>query len=469
MQIKQEQKITQKITLTPQIRQFLHLLQLPSIELKEYLDTQIEENPVLEYVDVENEFESIEENEKVKQLLKIEEAKESLPFASLQYDSEGEKKRRYQENLLTQTITLHEYLLRQLRYCRLSEKEYYIGEYIIANIDENGYLKESIEEIKKELNKNYPTITEEEITRILKLIHTFDPPGIGARSLKECLFLQLEVKKIDNPLVYKLIDEYLPLLAKRKLKEIAKKLKVSLNKIEKAFKTITSLNPKPGKEFSLNEKAQAIIPDIIVEKIGNHFEIILNTKDIPNLRINPRYKTFLASPKTSPETKKYLRKKIKQAMELIKALTEREKMIKEITRHIIEIQKDFFEEGDPSLLKPLTLKELAKKLGKNESTISRVVNKKYIQTPFGIFKLDYFFTSHLETKEGEKISTQKIKSLILELIAQENNLSPLKDYEITRILKRFGIRISRRTVAKYRKELKIPSYSQRKNKSKQKI
>ena len=464
MQIKQEQKITQKIILTPQMRQFLYLLQLPSIELKEYLDLQVEENPVLEYVDAENGIESIEENEKIKQLLKIEEAKESLPFASLQYDSEEEKKKKYQENLLTQTITLHEYLLRQLRYYRLSEKEYCIGEYIIANIDENGYLKESIEEIKKEVNKNYPTITEEEITRILKLIQTFDPPGVGARNLKEALFIQLKAKKIDNPLVYRLIDEYLPLLAKRRLKEVAKRLKTSLKKVEKAFKIISSLNPKPGKEISSKNDIQTIIPDIIVEKIDNHFEIILNTKNIPNLRINPHYKTLLNSSETPSETKKYLRKKIKQAMELIKALIEREKMIKEITKHIIEIQKDFFEEGDPSLLKPLTLKELAKKLGKNESTISRVVNKKFIQTPFGIFKLDYFFISHLETKEGEKISTQKIKSLILELIAQENNSSPLKDHEIMRILKRFGIRISRRTVAKYRKELKIPSYSQRKAK-----
>jgi len=458
MKIKQEQKITQKITLTPQMKQFLHLLQLPLMELKAYIDKEMEENPVLEY-ESPPQTETSLFDEETKKILEIEEPKEEYTFPS----SEEEKKQNYKRSLITQKITLQEHLLRQLRLHRLKEKEYKIGEYIIANIDEDGYLKESCEEILESLGKEMP-ISKEEVEKIIKLIQTFDPVGVGATSFKECLLIQLNAKKIKNPIVYEIIQKYLSLLARKKLKEIAKQMNTSLSKIEKAAKIISKLDPKPGKKFSFTDPPPLITPDIIVEKINNRYEIIINSRSLPPLRISSYYKNLLNSSSVSRETKKYLQEKIKKAVELIKTLTEREKMIKKIVEYILQIQNDFFEEGDISLLKPLTLKELAEKIKKNESTVSRAVNKKYIQTPYGLFPLNYFFTSHLKTDDGEKISTQKIKSLILEFIEEEKPSHPLKDSQLTRILKRYGVRIARRTVAKYRKELGIPSYSQRKKK-----
>ncbi|OQX79788.1 MAG: RNA polymerase sigma-54 factor, partial [Candidatus Omnitrophica bacterium 4484_70.1] len=398
-------------------------------------------------------------DEETKKILEIEEPKEEYTFPS----SEEEKKQNYKRNLITQKITLQEHLLRQLRLHRLREKEYKIGEYIIANIDEDGYLKESCDEILESLGKEM-SISKEEVEKIIKLIQTFDPVGVGATSFKECLLIQLNAKKIKNPIVYEIIQKYLSLLARKKLKEIAKQMNTSLSKIEKAAKIISKLDPKPGKKFSFTDPPPLITPDIIVEKINNRYEIVINSRSLPPLRISSYYKNLLNSSSVSRETKKYLQEKIKKAVELIKTLTEREKMIKKIVEYILQIQNDFFEEGDISLLKPLTLKELAEKIKKNESTVSRAVNKKYIQTPYGLFPLNYFFTSHFKTDDGKKISTQKIKSLILELIEEEKPHHSLKDSQLTRILRRYGIRIARRTVAKYRKELGIPSYSQRKKK-----
>ncbi|RKY33645.1 MAG: RNA polymerase sigma-54 factor [Candidatus Omnitrophota bacterium] len=467
MEIKQTQKLTQRLALTPQMRQSLYILQLPLLELKSYIENQVEENPVLEYEYSSKESPKYEEEsslEKIEKLIKIgEEERENIATYAYEYTSEEiRKKQNYKETLLTKEITLYEHLLRQLRIYPLKKWELEIGEFIIGNIDEDGYLRISIDEIITSLKESKladsETITKESVERILRLIQSFDPVGVGARNLKECLLIQLKARNTQNSLVYKIVEGYLPEIAKNRIKFIAQRLKKSPQKIKEAIKIISHLEPKPGRRYSQEKRSYitSSVPDVIIEKINNKYEVIVNTKGLPPLKINNQYKALLKSNKVSKEIKEYIRTQLNSALWLIKAILQREKTIRKIVECLIQVQREFFERGDPSLIKPLTLKEIGKIIKRSESTISRVVNNKYIQTPFGIFRLDTFFTKHLSTIKGEKIPTHNIKSFISHLIEEESPKNPLKDGEIAKLLRKEGIKIARRTVAKYREELKIP-------------
>lgn len=432
LELKPLPKLTYKLRLTPQVRLSLNLLQFPLIKLKEYIKQEIEKNPLLELID-----------------------SGPAPFIKAPWSEADEEKRQYQESLITKPPTLEEHLLRQLRLFSSSEDECEIGESIIGNLNDDGYLKCSIEDIAKS-NKT----TKSQVEKILALIQTFDPIGIGARNLRECLLLQLKAKEEENSLAGKIVDKYLPFLEKRRYEYITKKLKVSVTKIKEAVKEIAQLEPKPGRSFS-TERPIALIPDAILKKNKAGYEVIANTSQLPRITINDKYKKMLKQRDAAPDTKEYLRERLKAGRTLINAVNKRQETIQQIIEDIVYTQKDFFDKGVANL-KPLTLEQIAKRVGKHKSTISRAITNKCLQTPYGTFELRYFLNSGLKQENGEILSSKAIKCKIKELIENENKERPLSDQKIAEGLKEDWTFISRRTIAKYRTQLKIlPSLSRR--------
>jgi len=468
MEIKQTQKLTQKLAITPQMKQSLHVLQLPILELKNYLENEIEENPVIESQTSQEGTEELTASEKINIL-------EELPKEDIYQDypvgddaQQLQKQRDYRESLITKPINLQEILLKQLRMSKLEEKKQKIGELIISHIDENGYLNISLDEILAILNKEQKpaqnTVTLKTIEEVLSLIQVFEPLGVGARNLKECLLIQLKAHRKRDSLVYKIVENFLTEVAKNKIRFIAKRLNVHPNKVKKALKEISNLEPKPGREFSPspNTHTSHLTPDVVLEKHQGKYEIIVNSYGLPKFRISSKYKSLLKSNEVPLKTKAYIQEKIKSAMGLMKAISQRDQTLRKVVQNIVDIQKDFFEHADPASLKPLTLRKIASLVNRNESTISRVVNNKYIKTSHGTFKLNYFFTKPLKDKDLSLLSKETIKSQIFNIISEENKKTPLKDSQIVKLLKHQGINIARRTIAKYREELKIPPANRRK-------
>lgn len=472
MEIRQTQKLVQKLALTPQMKQSLHILQLPILELKNYVEKEIEENPVLE-----NESE-INQEQSLSEKINLEESSvDNLYNSPLgDYANELRKKKDYKESLITKPVTLQEVLIKQLRMCRLTKEKYDIAEFIIHQIDDNGYLNLSLEEIvaffsrmNTSANKN---ITYKNAEDALTLIHTFEPVGIGARNLKECLLIQLRARGKKGTLPYKIVECYLSDVAKNRIRIIAKKLKIRPDKIKKAINEISCLEPKPGGLYSpiSNVIVSSSSPDIVIERNKEGLEIIINNSTIPKIRISSKYKNILKEKDVAGETKTYIRRKINSALNLEKAISQRNQTLKRVANALLDIQKEFFMEGDISLLKPLTLKKIAHLVNRNESTISRVVNNKYIKTPYGVFKLNYFFTKPIKiasrkaSSSEEQLSRESIKSSIFNIISEESKKNPINDTKISKILKKGGIVIARRTVAKYREELKIPPVHRRRKK-----
>ncbi len=462
MDLKQTQKFTQKLALTPQMRESLSILQMPFLELKNYIEKETEENPVIEK-DIK-EFQETTDFEAP--LLEPDHYNEYQQYPAGDYANELNKIKNYQQTLITKEETLQEILLQQLHTRKLSDKEYIIGEFIIHYIDENGYLTLPIEEIALFLDdKDKPLderITRKDIENSLLLIQNMEPIGVGARNLKECLLIQLKAKNRMNTIAYRIVKKYLSDVARNKIRVIARKLKVSPDKVKSAVKEISRLEPKPGRLYSFQEasKTRRDYPDIIIEKSKSDYEIIINNPGTTGFRINSLYKNIMKSKKVSLETREYIKEKIKSALNLKKALLQRDNTLRNVTKYILNVQKDFFRHGDTALLKPLTLKDAAKAVRRNESTISRVVNRKYIETPYGTFKLNYFFSKSVKTS-GIHISRESAKTYIYDIIDEEDRKHPLNDSVISNILRKKKINIARRTVAKYREELNIPSASKR--------
>lgn len=454
MKIRLTQKMAQRMALTPQMRQSMHILQLPLLELKSYLEQQLEENPILDDGQ-ESEFkENISDREMQKLIeLSSQDRKDSEDYFNAGYSQEEIKeKHNYRESLLTKQITLQEHLLRQLGLQPLNETAHKIGELIIGMLDENGYFQGTAQEVAETLKAGL-----EDVQNVLSLIQTFEPVGVGARNLKECLLIQLDSKGKHDSLAYRAVENHLVDLAKNKTELIAKRLKTPLESVKKALKEISVLEPKPGRSFGQVE-ARRIIPDVTVEKIEDNYEITINGRGLPALKISPQYKNLLNLKHTPQEAKIYLKEKLSSALWLVKAVNQRQETIRRVAECILQTQKEFFEFGCGHL-KPLTMKEVARIVERNESTISRAVNNKYIQTPYGIFELSYFFSGAFKTGTEEVVSTDAVKTQVVTLIEDEDQQHPLSDDKIVTILRSQGINIARRTVAKYREELKIlPSY-----------
>jgi len=437
LELKPANKLTYKLRLTPQMRLAISLLQMPLVKLKDYVKQQIEENPLLEI-----------ENREVPP----KEIESDLNYSS---NEDEEEKQNYRESLITKSATLSDHLLNQLHLFVNSDEERKIGEVIIANIDDNGYLKSSIEEIV-----NFTLVTPQEVEKVLSLVQTFDPIGVGARDLRECLLLQIKAKGEENSLTGQIIDKYLPNLEKKRFEFIAKKLKVSPERIKEAIKEIAHLEPKPGRSFN-TERAVRLIPDAIVKRNNDKYEVILNDWELPRLSLSPKYKRMLKQEDITEDTKEYLGEKVKQAKFLINALNKRKETVQKVTEAIVYIQKDFLDNGMQNL-KPMTLSQIANLVGKHKSTVSRTVNNKYLQTPDGIFELRHFLNSGVKQENGEFYSSKAIKSKIKDLIENENKERPLTDQRIAGLLKLENISISRRAIAKYRHQLKLLSSQSRK-------
>lgn len=470
MEIQQrlETRLQQRLVMTPQLRQAMHILQLPILELKALLEEELINNPLLqEQLDEEkdkNETEetSQENNKETKELdSKWDEYLQAIK-PPRKYTQEDRRKKNYIESSITKPISLQHYLAQQLEEINLKVLGKEIAETIIANIDDDGYLKADINEIAHILDT-----TKEKAEKILLIIQDFDPPGVAARNLQECLILQLKEEEVSDPLLEKIINEHIDDLANKRYHKITSSLKISDDVLKNKIQLIEKLEPKPGRQYASTE-FNFIIPDVIVKKVDDDYKIIVNEKELPVLRINPSYKKILQeSQKPDDTAKKYVKEKLTSAEWLLKNIRYRQDTIYRVTSYIIQRQREFLDKG-AGHLQVLTLKDVAEATGLHPSTISRVTSAKYIETPRGIFKLKYFFSGGLSKsgdldKEEHLTSSKNVKNIIKTLFENESTNQPFSDQQITNILNKQGYKIARRTVAKYREQLGIlPSKMRRK-------
>ncbi|MCX7872430.1 MAG: RNA polymerase factor sigma-54 [Verrucomicrobiae bacterium] len=475
--------MSQQQVLAPQMQQSLAILQAPLLELRTLIEQELEQNPVLEEVaapppqdetniplikkddptepppdvyydsaiekpnskpvdDFQAEFEKLA---KLDQEWKEHFTETNVPLRTQDVD---EEKRQFLFDSLTSETSLSEFLMEQVRLSDLPREKWQIAEMIIGNIDENGYLKITLDELAYTTN-----IPSEQIEEVLKVIHTFHPPGVGARNLRECLLIQLEQAGKKDSLEYKIVQDHLEALAKHKFPEIAKKLNVEIDDVQEAAEKISRLEPKPGRIF-MPDNDIYVVPEVFVQKIGDDFVVTLNNEYIPHLKISNIYKDLMADPNASPQDKDYIRAKITAGKNFIKSIHHRQQTILNIAKEIVNRQREFMEKG-VAHLKPLTMAEIARAVGVHETTVSRTVSGKYMQTPQGVFEMKYFFSSGVQSSTGTQVSNKTVKEMIAELFKKEDPTNPLSDQDIVRMLAEKGIVIARRTVAKYRSELKI--------------
>jgi len=473
------QKLAQQLQLLPQQILYQKLLQLNNLSLEQKIREELDLNPVLEEVPIEETLQiqdeerstseaeiGVEESEdqyEEAETFTIEDFMNDNPEAfSPDYQSEDEE---ITEIPTPEKQSLNEQLMSQLRLLNLSPELFRLGEEIIGNIDEDGYLAVSLEDIVKDLElfENIK-IPYDQAEKLLKQIQHFEPLGIASRNLQECLLVQLEEKDI-NPkiknIAKKILSEYFDDFTSKRYEALENKLKITRDELKEALNVIRHLNPKPGEGTLTNTDVQQITPDLIIEKVDNKFIVYLNDKNIPQIRINPEYE-FILKKKLKKiksgdekELKKFIKEKLDAAKWFIDAIEQRKITLLRVMNLIVEKQKDFFEYGEKHL-KPMIYKDIAEPLNLDISTISRVVNGKYVQSPVGIHELKYFFSEGLETESGEAISNKNVKIRIKEIIENEDKSNPYSDDEIAKILNQEGIKIARRTVAKYREQLGIP-------------
>ena len=467
LELKQDLRLTQQLVMTPQLQQAIKLLQLSRMELQEIIDQEIKENPVLEEDSGQEEPEQEErkQEEVAAEAEAREETRESIKDQDWEEYMEGYSISTYTspraeggdtswENLITRQVTLADYLLWQLRMSPMPPQEQEIGGFIIGNIDENGYLQIALEEVCKEMS--CPAETTE---GILALIQSFDPPGVGARDLQECLLIQLQGLAERTPLAEEIVKGSLSYCKNRDYRELARKLKVSLAQIVEAVEVISHLDPKPGRPFSSDE-ARTIIPDVFVYKVEGEYVVALNDDGMPKLRINTYYRELINTDKKDVP-RNYLKEKMKSALWLIRSIQQRQMTLYKVTKSIVAFQRDFFGKGI-DYLKPLVLREVADDIQMHESTVSRVTTNKYAHTPQGIYELKFFFSGKVGG-HGEEVAVKRVQNLIKQVITEENPRRPYSDEKICQLLKeRHNIAIARRTVAKYREMMRILSSSERK-------
>jgi RNA polymerase sigma-54 factor len=337
----------------------------------------------------------------------------------------------------------------QLRLITDEEMALAIGEYIIGSLDDSGYLTCTLKEIADTFGA-----TEEEVEKVLKIIQTFDPIGVGARNLKECLLIQLEAKGLGSSLAARIVRDHFDEFKQKKYLDLSKALKTSLKEIQEQAHVIGSLNPKPGLDI-ISEEPKYVIPDLVVDRVGDRYIVSLNDRNIPHLRISQSYREELQqNVELDSEAKDFIQSRLKNAKWLIQTIEQRRRTMIKVMEAIVEEQHEFFEKGAVSL-RPLTLQQVASKINMHESTVSRVTTNKYVQTPRGVYELKFFFSSSLSTEDGEEISAKSAKIKIKTIIGKEDPRRPLSDQKIADILKKEGLIIARRTVAKYREQLGI--------------
>lgn len=458
-------KTTQKLVMTAMLQQAIKLLPLSRLELIQRIHQEILENPFLE--------ETATQESSVYELQShgpLQEPKDQNDEAATDWES-------YSQNLgsnfdysgtdsgrdtpsleatLKSETSLAEYLLWQLSLTVDADLDRQIGAYLIGNVDDDGYLQCQIEEVAAIF-----AVDEERVSALLKILQSFDPPGVGARNLQESLLAQLHHLEMDDSLASQLVQHYLQQLDERSLPKIAKTFGVSVQEIIEAINLIRTLDPKPGSRYN-HHRVEYIIPDVVVVKIEDDFQVFLNEEGIPRLRVNPLYQNILRQGEgIKGDTKEYLEEKFRSAIWLMKSVEQRRQTLLKVTKSLCRFQWEFLDKG-LAYLKPLVLKDVAEDIGMHESTVSRVTTNKYVHTPQGIFELKFFFHSGLMSVDGDALSSVSVKDIIRKAVTAEDTRKPLTDQQLMALLEQKGVQIARRTIAKYRQELRIPPANRRK-------
>jgi RNA polymerase sigma-54 factor len=472
-----ELKLSQKLILTPQLQQAIKLLQMPQLELSQSINQELVENPFLEEEGADEligeQPESPEKEHLDEPVILIPEDTEvplggviafgvddyfderSSDGRDIGYFNPGRTEQPSFEQFTSREDDLSDQLRWQLRLTAAPDRIKEIGEIVIGNLDENGYLRATDAEIAEEAEAGA-----EETEKGIRLVQTLDPPGIAARNLKECLLIQIRALDLSGTLVEKIIEFHMPELERKNYKAIAKQHEAPLDDIIAAVKIIEGLDPKPGRNFA-SVSANYVVPDVFIEKSDGGYQIILNDEGVPRLRLNSHYRKLLMNKsKLSKEEKAFLDEKLRSAVWLLKSLDQRNRTIYKVTESILKFQREFFDQGTP-YLKPLNLRDVAEDISMHESTVSRVTSSKYLACSHGIFSFRHFFSSAIQSGDGD-VSSTTVKELIKRIISEENPGKPYSDLKISEILKQKDISLARRTVAKYREELKIPPHNKRK-------
>jgi len=483
--------MSQQMVLSPQLQQSLALLKAPVMELRALVEQELEQNPMLEDTSI-TEVTAEEREQRTEEAAA--QADPAEPPADVQFDPatekpseepvdqfdqelqrilqldqewrdhyagsnlpsrntpEDEERRQHMFDSLVSPTSLQEDLLDQVRNADLSDADRPIAEMIVGNIDDHGYLQSGTNELAFATG-----IAADRIESVLRVVQTFQPAGVGARNLRECLLLQLERIGKTDCLEYKILRDDFDALGKRRFPDIARHLGITAAEAQKAAERIARLNPRPGRELSPDDN-RYVVPEVLVTRSGDEFVVTTNNDHLPHLRISNTYKDLLGQAETTPEVREYIREKIRAGKFLIKSIHQRQDTITRIAQEIVKRQRDFMEHG-VAQLKPMTMVQVAEVVGVHETTVSRAVSGKYVQTPQGVFEMKYFFTSGLMTSSGESMSNTSVKTMLSDLIAAEDKARPLSDEDLVSRLNAQGIEIARRTVAKYRAELNVlPSH-----------
>ncbi|MGI6587247.1 MAG: RNA polymerase factor sigma-54 [Peptococcia bacterium] len=437
---------SQKLMITPELRQALQILQFSSLELAQYVNQILSENPLLEIKEEEKKENEItwedyfHEMQKQPDYTGSQEVKEEFPL----------------ENIVVRDLNLQDYLLSQLGYLSLTPLEQKIGRYLIGNVNSAGYLTISVEQSAHDLQ-----VRKEQVEKILRFIQNFEPAGVGARNLRECLLLQLKQKNIQEQDLRRVIENHLEDLGAGKFMKVAETMNLSVLRIQELADFIKTLNPKPGASFSNGEQICYIIPDIFVERVEGEYIILLNDYLVPRLMINQTYRSvFREDNEVDKKTRGFVENKLNQALWVMRSMEQRRKTLYQIAEVLLKKQREFFDKGI-KYLRPLTLKQVAVEMDVHESTVSRATTNKYMQTAHGIFELKFFFSPGLKMSTGKSMSTESIKRMLQEIIKNEDSAKPYSDQKLAELLQEKGVCIARRTITKYRHELGILSKAQR--------
>ncbi len=477
MQLKTSLKLSQQLRMTPQLQQAIKLLQLSRLELEGAIRKELDENPVLEefqeVVEEDGGAKTAEPGAQAQETPDSPEAQAaSDPRAQEEFEWENYLDTNYKppqgpsggteeimnyENLISTTTSLHDHLMWQVGLGGFNEEEQHLLAILISYVDEDGYIKTPLEEVAREEECGV-----EELAEMIPFLHEFDPAGVGARDLKECLLVQAKHLEEDTNDLVKLLNDHIKDLEKKNYAGIAKAMNLPMEDVVELCKIIYTMDPKPGRAY-MPQDTQFVTPDVYVYKVGEEYMVALNEDGLPRLRISNLYKNILKGEQTTGNegAQNYIQDKLRSAVWLIKSIHQRQRTIYKVTESIVKHQQDFFEKG-PGFIKPMILRDIANDIGMHESTVSRVTTNKYVHTPRGIFELKYFFNSGISKTDGDSLASESVKLKIKALVGEEDEKNPLSDQKIVELLKKDGIQIARRTVAKYRDMLRILPSSKRK-------
>jgi RNA polymerase sigma-54 factor len=457
---------SQQLIMTPRLQQALKILQMPSLELEQMLKEEILANPILEEVDevAENEeTESVRDEQLTSDDKEPAESSKEPDWADF-YDDDRDaptirreyEETEYFEKVQITRISLQDHLLGQLRILIADPTDQEIGEYLIGSLTDRGFLETPLSELAE--SSGWPV---ESLERVLTLVQTFEPFGVGARDHRECLLIQLRMREEEDTLAYQIIDQHFDDMLRNRHHEIARALGVSDEDVQIAKDHLSMLSLNPGQAFT-DEEPRYVTPDMVVDLVDGEYEVYLNDRNVPRLRISSAYENVLRKGKDTPDgARDYIEGKLNSARWLIQTIEQRRKTMIKVMKCIVEVQRDFFEKGI-SHLKPLTLSQIAERIGMHESTVSRVTRGKYVQAPRGVFELKFFFSAAITRDDGEDMSARSARDAIAQLIEGEDKRVPLSDQKIADILGDRGVQIARRTVAKYREQLGVPTARYRK-------